>query len=235
MPRSLARFLPLFVIAGAIAAAFALGLDRYLRFEALAENRARLAAFVEANFLLAALAYVGAYALVVALSLPGGAVMTLGGGFLFGALVGGALAVLGATLGATALFLAARTAVGDALRAKAGARIAAFADGFARNAFSYLLFLRLVPVFPFWLVNLVPAFFGVKLSTYVAATLLGILPGTFVFASVGNGLGAVIDAGRTPDLGVIFQPAVLLPLLGLAVLSLVPVILKRRKGPAADG
>jgi uncharacterized membrane protein YdjX (TVP38/TMEM64 family) len=235
VPRSLARFLPLFVIAGAIAAAFALGLDRYLRFEALAENRARLAAFVEANFLLAALAYVGAYALVVALSLPGGAVMTLGGGFLFGALVGGALAVLGATLGATALFLAARTAVGDALRAKAGARIAAFADGFARNAFSYLLFLRLVPVFPFWLVNLVPAFFGVKLSTYVAATLLGILPGTFVFASVGNGLGAVIDAGRTPDLGVIFQPAVLLPLLGLAVLSLVPVILKRRKGPAADG
>lgn len=232
MPRALARFLPLALIAAAIAAAFALGLDRYLSFEALAGNRARLATFVEANFATAALVYLGVYALVVALSLPGGAVMTLGGGFLFGPFVGGALAVLGATLGATALFLAARTAIGDALKARAGGRIAAFAEGFARNAFSYLLFLRLVPVFPFWLVNLVPAFFGVRLSTYVAATLLGILPGTFVFASVGNGLGAVIDAGRTPDLGVIFQPAVLLPLLGLGLLSLAPVLWKRWKARA---
>lgn len=235
LPRSLARFLPLIVIAGAIAAAFALGLDQYLRFEVLAENRARLTAFVDANLASAALLYVAAYALVVALSLPGGAVMTLAGGFLFGPWVGGLLAVVGATIGATAIFLAAKTAIGDSLRKKAGARVAAFAEGFARDAFSYLLFLRLVPLFPFWLVNLVPAFFGVKRSTYVTATFLGILPGTFVFASVGNGLGAVIDQGRTPDLGIIFQPSVLLPLLGLAVLSLVPVIYKRMKGAKPHG
>lgn len=235
MPRSLSRFLPLLLIAAAIAASFALGLDAYLRFEALAENRARLAAFVESRFVLAALVYVVTYAIVVALSLPGGAVMTLAGGFLFGPWVGGLLAVIGATFGATAIFLAAKTAIGDALREKAGGKIAAFAEGFARDAFSYLLVLRLVPLFPFWLVNLVPAFFGVTLSTYVGATFLGIIPGTLVFASIGNGLGAVIDAGRTPDLGVIFQPAVLLPLLGLAALSLVPVIYKRMKGAKADG
>jgi uncharacterized membrane protein YdjX (TVP38/TMEM64 family) len=211
----------------AIAAAFALGLEEYLRFEALAENRARLVAFVDTNLALAALVYGALYALVVALSLPGGAVMTLAGGFLFGPWLGGFLAVLGATLGAAGIFLAAKTAIGDALRRKAGSRIAAFADGFARDAFSYLLVLRLVPLFPFWLVNLVPAFFGVKLSVYLAATFLGILPATFVFASVGNGLGAVIDRGETPDLGVILEPAVLLPLLGLAVLSLVPVLYRR--------
>lgn len=235
MPRSLTRFLPLLVIAAAIAAAFAFGLDDYLRFEVLAENRARLAAFVETRFAVAALVYVVTYAIVVALSLPGGAVMTLGGGFLFGPFIGGLLAVTGATIGATAIFLAAKTAIGNALREKAGGRIAAFAEGFARDAFSYLLVLRLVPLFPFWLVNLVPAFFSVTLATYIGATFLGIIPGTFVFASVGNGLGAVIDAGRTPDLGVIFQPAVLLPLLGLAALSLVPVVYKRMKGARQDG
>lgn len=227
------RLLPLAVIAAGVALVFGLGLHRHLSFEALAENRLALTRFVEANHALAALAFIAAYATAVALSIPGAVFLTLGGGFLFGVVLGSVYVIIGATLGATAIFLAARTALGDVLRAKAGPWLSRLRDGFQDGAFSYLLFLRLVPLFPFWLVNLVPAFLGVKLSTYVAATALGIVPGVVVYASVGNGLGAVFEAGQQPDLSIIFQPAVLLPILGLAVLALIPVAARRlraRKG-----
>jgi len=161
--------------------------------------------------------------LLVAFSVPGALIATLTGGFLFGTLSGGLYTIVGATIGATIVFLAARTALGDLLRAKAGPGIRKMEEGFAKNAFSYLLVLRLVPLFPFFLVNLAPAFLGVRLRTYVVATFFGVIPGTFVFASVGNGLGAVFDSGEDPNLGIIFQPEVLLPILGLAALSLVPV------------
>ncbi len=226
----LRRFLPLLVIAAGIAAVFALDLDRFLSFSALAENRQHLQAFVADNYALAALAYVAAYALAVALSVPGALILTLTGGFLFGLVAGTVLTVLGATLGAIAIFLVARTALGDALRAKAGPFVQKLEAGFRENALSYLLVLRLVPLFPFWLVNLVPAFLGVPLSTYALATVLGIIPGTFVYISVGNGLGAVFDAGGTPDLSLVTKPEILLPILGLALLSLVPVAYKRFKG-----
>jgi uncharacterized membrane protein YdjX (TVP38/TMEM64 family) len=137
--------------------------------------------------------------------------------------------VVGATVGATIVFLIARTALGDALRARAGPRVRRMEEGFRSDALSYLLVLRLIPIFPFWLVNIVPAFLGVALRTYVLGTFIGIIPGSFVYASVGNGLGAVFEAGGTPDLGIVFQPAILLPIVGLAVLALLPVGYRRYK------
>jgi uncharacterized membrane protein YdjX (TVP38/TMEM64 family) len=170
-----------------------------------------------------------------AVSIPGATILTLAGGFLFGIIWGSALTVLGATLGATAVFLAARTALGDALRRKAGPWMQRMEAGFRRDAVSYLLSLRLIPVVPFWLVNLVPAFFGVPLRTFVWTTAVGIVPGTVVYTSVGNGLGATLEAGGRPDLGVIFQPEVLLPLIGLGLLALLPAAWKRWRGRRDPG
>jgi uncharacterized membrane protein YdjX (TVP38/TMEM64 family) len=153
--------------------------------------------------------------------------MTIAGGFLFGPWLASALTVVGATLGAVALFLAARYAFADYLRAKAGPAVRRMEAGFNENAMSYMLFLRLVPVFPFWLVNLVPALLGVRFATYVVATFAGIIPGTVVFALVGDGLGAVLDAGGSLNLTIIFEPRFLAPIVGLALLTLLPVVVKR--------
>ena len=226
-PGALRRFLPLLILAAGLGAFFALGLDRYVTLDTLRDNRQALSAWVAENWALAAFVYVLAYIAMVAFSLPGGLVATLTGGFLFGTVFGGLLTVFGATIGATAIFLAAKTALGETLRQKAGPKLRKLEDGFGKNAFSYMLVLRLVPVFPFFLVNLAPAFLGVPLRTYVVATFLGIIPGTFVFASLGNGLGAVFDAGRDPDLGLIFEPEILGPILALALLALLPVVYRR--------
>jgi uncharacterized membrane protein YdjX (TVP38/TMEM64 family) len=137
--------------------------------------------------------------------------------------------VIAATIGASLVFLAARTALGDSLRRRAGPWLRRMEDGFRENALHYLLFLRLVPILPFWLVNLVPAFLGVPFRIYLTATFFGIIPGGLVYASVGNGLGAVFDAGATPDLGIIFKPAIILPLAGLAILAILPVAYKKIK------
>ena len=133
----------------------------------------------------------------VALSLPGGAFLTVVGGFLFGIAVGASAAVIGATIGATLIFLVARTALGEPLLRRAGPRANQLAEGFSKDAFSYLLFLRLVPAFPFFLVNLVAAFAGVRLGPFIAATALGIIPGAMVFALAGIGLDSVITAQRS--------------------------------------
>ena len=142
-------------------------------------------------------------------------------------MLAGTYVVFAATVGATALFVVAKTTLGALLRERAGPFLAKMEAGFQENAFNYLLFLRLIPVFPFWLVNLAPAFLGVSLRTYVAATFVGIVPGTFVYASLGNGLSAVLDAGGTPNLGRIFERDVLLPIIAVAVLALVPVAYKK--------
>lgn len=221
------RFVPLAILVAGLAAFFAFGLDRYISFEQLKLHREMLAGLVAEYGLLAAVACSLAYAAMTAFSIPGGAVATIVCGFLFGLWAGVAVVVTGATLGAIAVFLAARTALGDVLREKAGPGLRKMEEGFQKDALSYLLFLRLVPLFPFWLVNLVPAFLGVKLRTYAVATFFGIIPGSFVYISVGNGLGALLDAGETPNLGIIFKPQILLPIIGLAVLALIPVIYKR--------
>lgn len=227
---ALRRFLPLAILLAGLGVFFALGLDRYVTLDTLRDNRQALTGWVAENWALAALIYVIAYIAMVAFSLPGGLVATLTGGFLFGTLFGGLLTIFGATVGATAIFLAAKTALGDALRAKAGPGLRRIEQGFGENAFSYMLVLRLVPLFPFFLVNLAPAFLGVPLRTYVIATFFGIMPATFVFASLGNGLGAVFDAGREPDLGLITEPQIIGPILALALLALVPVIYRRFAG-----
>lgn len=221
---AVARFWPLALLALGFILFFALDLQRFVTLDTLRDNRAVLSDRVAAHYLAAIFIYIAAYILMAALSLPGGLVATITGGFLFGTLVGGLATVVGATIGATILFIAAQTAFADLLRAKAGSAIARMEEGFARNAFSYLMFLRLVPVFPFWLVNLAPAFLGVRPSTFMSATFIGIIPGTFVFASLGAGLGVVFDAGGTPDLHLLSQPKVIGPLLALAALSLLPVL-----------
>lgn len=221
------RFLPLGILALAIGAVFASGLHNYLTFDALKEHRETLLGFVTANPLIAPLVFIVIYAVATALSVPGGIILTIAGGFMFGTWLGGLFVVIGATVGATAIFLIAKTALGDVLRAKAGPWLGKMEVGFKENALSYLLVLRLIPLFPFWLVNLVPAFLGVALGTYVLGTFIGIIPGSLVFASVGNGLGAVFDAGKTPDLGIIFEPAILGPILALSLLALMPIAYKR--------
>jgi uncharacterized membrane protein YdjX (TVP38/TMEM64 family) len=225
--RSVARFVPLVVLVLGLAAFFALGLDHYIEFSTLCHHRDALVGWAADNRLLAPVVFILAYAAMVAFSLPGGILATLVGGFLFGTGAGAVYVVVGATAGATVLFLAARTALGSVLRARAGPALKRMEAGFQRDALSYLLVLRLVPIFPFWLVNLVPAFLNVKLSTYVVGTFLGIIPGTLVFASIGSGLGTLLAECRMPDFGVVFQPRYLLPLLGLAVLALVPVLFRR--------
>lgn len=226
----LARLWPLAVVAAGIAAFFWFGLDRFLTFEALKENRAFLKSWTSEHGFLAALVFICAYCVMVALSLPGAVWATLAGGFVFGTWMGGLYVVIGATLGALAIFLIARYALADFFRAKAGAAVQRMEAGFNANALSYMFVLRLVPLFPFWLVNLVPALLGVKVRTYAISTFFGIMPGSFVYASVGNGLGAVFASGGKPDLGIIFAPEVLLPILGLAGLSLIPVVYKRFGG-----
>lgn len=228
------------VLIAGFAAFFAFDLNQYISFESLQNNRDMLLEFVAQNGFWAVLLFGAVYAVVVAFSLPGGALMTITGGFLFGWLGGGLIVVVGATIGATALFLIARTAVGSFLEAKAGPFVQKMEEGFRQNALSYLLAMRLIPLFPFWLVNLVPAFLGVSTTTYVVATFFGIIPGTFVYASVGNGLGALLDAeGSTESLLMtIFQPQFLAPLIGLAALAVLPVIYKkyqnrRKQAPSA--
>jgi uncharacterized membrane protein YdjX (TVP38/TMEM64 family) len=212
-----------------VALAWAFGLHRYLTLEALAAQREALAGLVAARPAASALMYVVAYIAVVAFSLPGGAVMTLAGGLLFGAFIGAFLAVLGATIGAAVLFLLARSAFAPFVAGRAEGLLGPLRAGLARDGFFYLLSLRLVPVFPFWLLNLAPALLGMAFAPYLAATFFGIIPGTLVFAGIGAGLDEVFLSGGVPDLGVIFSPGVLLPLLGLASLSLFGVWFRRRR------
>lgn len=227
---TLGRILPLMVLIGLIVAAFALDLDRYLTLDALCENRVSLLEAVARYGSWAAIAFVLAYAGIVALSLPGATIMTLAGGFLFGVPLGASLTVVGATLGATALFVIARSAVGNALRERAGPFLGRMAEGFSRNAFNYLLFLRLVPAFPFWAVNLAPALLGMRLLPYVIATAIGIIPGTVVYSAFGASLGNVFDAGGDVHLKDVLSPTLIAALVGLGVLALLPVFLKRGAG-----
>lgn len=220
------RLVPLGVLVAAGTAFIAAGGHHYLSFATLAENREWLCGLAARWGFLAAFLYIAVYGALVALSVPGGAVLTIAGGFLFGTWLGALCAVIGATSGATGIFLAARAGLGG-LAQRAGPLVGKLEAGFRADAFNYLLVLRLVPIFPFWLVNLVPALVGVKLRTYVLATFLGIIPGTFVYASLGNGLGSVVEE---PDLGIVFRPSVLVPIVGLAILALIPVGYKRWRG-----
>lgn len=225
------KVLPVLILIAGLGAAWASGILDLLSFETLRENRDLLQGFVTDHPASSVLVFMGLYAVSVALSLPIGSVLTITGGFLFGSFFATTYVVVAATIGATIVYLAARYAFYDLMRAKAGNAVRKMEEGFAENAFSYLMVLRLIPIFPFWLVNLVPALLGVKLRSFVFGTMIGIIPGTFVYASIGDGLGALFDQGKTPDLGIIFEPRILTPIIGLAVLALLPVAYKKLRNP----
>ena len=231
----LMRFLPLVLLAAAAAAFFALGLDQYLTFEVLRENRALLADFVAVQGAYAVLLYIVIYVISVALSVPGAAILTVTGGLLFGQWFGSLYVLVGATIGAMGIFLIARTVLGDALRKRAGPAMQKMEVGFQENALSYLLVLRLIPLFPFFLVNIVPAFLGVNLRTFVIGTFVGIAPGSFVLATVGAGLGSIFERNDNFSLQGVLTPEIIAALVGLAVLALMPVAYKKfRKSKANE-
>ena len=234
------RILPLAAIIVVVGAAYLA--SGGVSLAALVRHRVAIDDFVASHRLLAVLSYMGLYIVIVALSVPGAVFLTVTGGFLFGLALGSAAAVISATIGATLIFLAARTALGDPLPRRAGPRANQLARGFRDDAFSYLLFLRLVPAFPFFLVNLVPAFAGVRLGPFIAATAIGIIPGAIVFALAGVGLDSMIAAQKNSydqciaasgtDCRLAFDPAdVLTPqliaaLVALGLLALMPVVVK---------
>jgi uncharacterized membrane protein YdjX (TVP38/TMEM64 family) len=231
---SVARRLPLILIA-VVAALGAVTLRDELSFSQLATHRDTLLAFRDSNYLGTALAFISAYVLIVAFSLPGATVATLAGGFLFGVFPGVLFNVTAATIGAALIFLAARRGLGDQLAARIDAgegRIRKMRDGLRENELSVLFLIRLVPVVPFFVANLLPALVGVRLDRFVFTTFFGIIPGALVYTWVGAGLGKVFEAGERPDLGIIFEPYVFGPLMALAALAAVPMGVKllRRNG-----
>jgi len=210
-----------------IVAFFTLGLERYLSIDALRQHRGALRTWVETSGVLAAFVFMVVYIITVAFSLPGATVLSIASGFLFGPGWGTVIVIISATLGATALFSMAKTALGDALHARAGAWLPRLEAGFKEHALSYLIVLRLVPIFPFFVINLVPAFLGVSLWTFVLGTFVGIIPGSFVYTTVGAGLGSVFDTGGTFSLSGVLTPQIVTALVGLAVLAMVPVVYKK--------
>jgi len=221
--RLLRPLLPLLALLAVLALVWTSGIAHDFSWQGLARHHAALTAWVAAHPLVAPLVYTGFYIAVAALCLPEAALVTVAGGLLFGTLLGGVLAVIGATLGSVVLFLAARNALAGSFVRRGGTVLARTRSALQRDGFSYLLAIRLIPVFPFWLVNLAAAVGGMRLLPFTSATLIGIVPGTLVFASLGEGLGTVLAQGRRPDLMVVLSLPVLLPLLALAVLSLLPV------------
>lgn len=246
---SIKRFLPLVILVLVAVGAYASGLHKYISLNAVAEHREFLTSSVRDSLLMAIVIYSIVYAVSTALSLPGGALLTIVGGFLFGWLLAGVVTVVSATIGAVIVFLVARSSVGDFLVKKAGPFVQKLADGFNTDAFNYLLFLRLVPVFPFWLINIAPALFNVKLRTYVITTFLGIIPGTFAISILGAGLGSVIDRQQAVyntcvakngadnctfnvDAGALLTPQLLAAFAALGLVALIPVVIKRWKASA---
>lgn len=231
-PPALRRHLPLLTILVVAAIGF-FTLRDYLSFETLRDNREALLAFRDANFALISAAFLGIYIVIVAFSLPGAAVASVTGGFLFGLWLGTAFNVIAATIGAMAIFLAARAGLGRTLAERletSEGRMKRVKDGLRENEISVLFILRLVPVVPFFVANLLPALVGVKFRNFVMTTALGIIPGALVFTSIGVGLGEVFDRGESPDLSLLWEPQVIGPLLGLAALAALPIMIKTVRG-----
>jgi uncharacterized membrane protein YdjX (TVP38/TMEM64 family) len=245
------RLAPVAAVVLVMALVFAMGWHRYLSLETLVRHRAAIESFVAARYPLAIATFIAVYVAAVALSIPGAAILTITGGVLFGWLAGALAAIVGATSGATIVFLIARGACGESILRRAGPLVSKLADGFRADAFNYLLFLRLVPVFPFWLVNLAPAVVGVRLPTFVLATALGIIPATFAFALVGGGLDSVIAAqeaayrgclavGRPEcrldfSMSALVTPQLLAAFVALGVVALIPVAVRKWRARRGAG
>jgi len=219
------RFLPLLVLVLLATAGFVL--LRGVGWDSLARHQSMLTDWVSTHPIASAALFLLAYILTAALSLPQAALLTVAGGLLFGTVLGCALTVTGATIGASILLVVVRSAFAQTLDRHRDRIPSQVQTRLARDGFSYLLALRLVPLVPFWIVNLAAAVAGIRLAVFFPATLLGIAPASFVLSSIGAGVGTILAEGRTPDLSVLFSARILLPLLGLAVLSLLPALLRR--------
>lgn len=233
------RFLPAVLVVALLVFAWSMGWFEHVSLSNLIARRQALAENVAESFILALAVYFLVYAALVAVSFPGATLLTVSGGFLFGGLTCGIVTVFAATAGATIIFLIARSSFGDVLEKRAGPFVSRMVDGFRRDAFNYLLFLRLAPIFPFWVVNIVPGLVSMRLRTFVAATFLGIIPGTFAYAFIGAGLDSVIAAQERADPGcaaagtcridpsALVTTKLLVAMLALAVVSLLPVLLRK--------
>lgn len=221
------KIITVVVIACGIGLFVYLDLGRFLSLEALKANRDQLLAFTDANYSAAVILFILLYIAVTGLSLPGAVILTLAGGFLFGSVPATLYVNIGATAGATLAFLAARYVLRDWVEQKFGKWLESLQQGFAKNAFSYLMTLRLIPLFPFFVVNLVSGLTRVSVGTYVAATALGIIPGSFVYAYAGRQLGTI------NSLKEIASPHVLGAFVLLGALALVPIVYKRLSAKAA--
>jgi uncharacterized membrane protein YdjX (TVP38/TMEM64 family) len=230
----LKRFGPAALVVAAIVAAFASGITHHLSVHELRERRELIVAMDQAHPVLSVLAYVGIYTLVIALSLPAALPMTVAGGLFFGPWIGGMAAAVGCTLGGAIVYIVCRTAAGDVLRRVAGPRVAEIEDGVRRDAFFYILMLRLLPVMPFGLTTLALGFLEIPLLTFVAATFIGIVPLSFIYARLGWGLNAAFASHQRLNLHSLVQPPILIALGALALLSLSPIIIRQlRRRPAA--
>ncbi len=239
---NLKKWLPLGVIAAVLGIAWLAGWFEYLSLSSLIQHREALGALVESNFILSLLGYVVFYAGLVAISFPGASLLTIAAGFLFGGWIGGIATVFAATLGAVAIFEIARTSFGEAMGKRTGKFVEKMRNGFQENAFSYLLTLRLTPIFPFWVMNIVPALLNMKMVPYAVATFLGIIPGTIAYAFIGAGLDSVIMAQEAANPGCaangtcqinpgsLITTEVIIAMVGLGIISLMPVIIKKIRG-----
>ncbi len=225
------RFLPIALIIGGLLFGYFMGWHRFLSLEFLALSRNQLQLFVAENYAYSLLIFFVVYTLAVAFSFPAASVLSIFAGFMFGWFVAGVVVAFGATIGAAIIFLAARFAFADFFRHKVSGKLSAMADGFREDAFSYLFVLRLAPIFPFWLINIAPAFFNVPLRTYVAATFLGILPGTFAYTYLGQGVDSVLmaakDAGHELSVGDLVTPDITIAFVALAVVAAIPLVVKK--------
>lgn len=225
------------------------GTYKLLSFEALIENYANLDRYIAENFWPAVLVYTAIYIVAVAMSFPAAWVLTIAGGIFFGWWIAGILTIFAATLGASVTFWIASTSLGEQLRLNAGGFIKKMRDGMQENAVSYMLFLRLVPAFPFALINIAPAVLGVPFTVFFWTTLVGIAPGTFAYAYAGEGLASLAaaqsvayiecQASAATNCGVSLMPSdlvtpeLLIAFSALGLVSLLPIVIKRKKSKNA--
>lgn len=223
------RFAGIFFILFTLSLFFIFDLGQYLSFQALKTHHTTLIRWTNHHYFVSVLTFMVIYSIAVAISIPGATLFTLTGGFLFGLILGTIYVVVSATIGATLVFLAVRYALASWVAERTGKWIKKMRHGFAEDALSYLLILRLIPLFPFWVVNIIPALLNVPTRTYIMGTFFGIIPGTFVYVYLGTGLSHLFDQDKTPNYKIIFEPEILLPLIALAILSFLPTAYKRIK------
>lgn len=234
MNKKLKIYLPLLLILIGMVIIYLTGAYHYLTFDMLRMHHRTFKAYVEMHPIATAILFCLTYIISTALSIPGAVFLTLLGGYLFPQPLSTILVVISATCGATLIFLAVRTALKETLRKKAGPFLQKMEKDFQNNAPSYLLFLRLIPIFPFWLVNIAPAFFDVPLFTFIWTTLIGISPATLVFTLAGSGLDKILAYPEPLSLNSIFNIQIKIALILLGMTALLPILWKKFKKNPKD-